>query len=63
MRLLLKDKCKRGNAVNALLPLLVLGKRIMFKQPLKSRFRNNAYERHELCIGLIGVWMLEKLLD
>jgi hypothetical protein len=63
MRLLLQNERKRGNAVNALLSLLVLGKRIIFKQPLKSRFRNNTYERHELRIGLVGVWMLEKLFD
>jgi hypothetical protein len=62
MWFLLQDEGERGNTVNALLPLLVLGKWIVFEQPLETRFRDDAYERYELLIGLVGVWMLEKLL-
>jgi hypothetical protein len=62
MWLLLQDEGERGNTVNALLPLLVLGKWIMFEQSLKTGFRDDAHERYELLIRLVGVWMLKKLL-
>jgi hypothetical protein len=62
MWLLLQDEGEGGNAVNALLPLLVLGKRIMFEQPLETRLCDDAYKCYELLIRLVGVRMLEELL-
>lgn len=58
MWLLLNDELQCRDAVYTLLSLLILRKRIILEEPLQSCFSNNAYERYELRVGLVGTWML-----
>jgi hypothetical protein len=62
MRLLLYNEFKGGNAINTLLPLLILGKGVVSEQPFQACFSDDTDEGDKLWIRLIGIWMLKKFL-
>lgn len=63
MRLLLDDEVQRGNAINTLLSLLILGERVVLEEAFKPGFGNDADQCDELRIGLVGAGMLKELFD
>lgn len=63
MRLLLDDKIQRGNAIDALLSLLVLSERVIFEEALDSGFGDDTNQGDELRIRFVCAGMLEELLD
>jgi hypothetical protein len=56
--LLPDDKIQRGHTVDALLPLLILSKGVIFEETLESSFCNDTDQRNKLRIRFIGAWML-----
>jgi hypothetical protein len=58
MWLFLNDKDQGRDAVNALLSLLVLRKRVVFEKTFQPGFNNDTDKRNKLWIRLVGAGML-----